>query len=129
MTTLVEAGLSPFIVDVDAFALGNAYELNHSVPDDEKTVVLKLNHTLSFRTGIYPYSVMTSVFAPVDGMGRERFAPGKISVSAQEWCGHVYEQIHPKGDHFFSAGHSYFSSEGDSGRRVSTARKAATATW
>jgi hypothetical protein len=88
-------------------------------PASERVKVLKLNELIKFQTGIYPYAVMTSVFAPVDGMGRERFAPAKISVSAQEWCGHVYQQVHPKGDHLWSAGHSYFSSEGDKGERVS----------
>jgi len=91
-----------------------------TVPDEHRVKVLKLNHTLKFQTGIYPYSVMTSVFAPVDGNGRERFAPAKISVSAQEWCGHVYHQVHPKGDHFWSEGHSYFGAEGDSSARVET---------
>jgi len=80
----------------------------------------KLNHNLNFNTGIYPYSVMTSVFAPVDGLGRERFAPGKISMTSQEWCGHVYHQIHPKGDRFHSQEHSYFGSEGDRGQTVRT---------
>jgi hypothetical protein len=91
------------------------------VPDEHRVKVIKLNQALKFQTGIYPYSVMTSVFSPVDGNGRERFAPAKISVSAQEWCGHVYAQIHPKGDHFWSEGHSYFGAEGDSSGRVGTA--------
>jgi hypothetical protein len=88
------------------------------IPAEERVRVLKLNNLLKFQTGIYPYTVMTSVFAPVDGMGRERFAPAKISVSAQEWCGHLYHQLHPKGDHTWSAGHSYFSSAGDKGERI-----------
>jgi len=87
-------------------------------PGDRRVEVLKLNHTLNFRTGIYPYSVMTSVFAPLDGLGRERFAPAKISLTAQEWCGQVYQQILPKGDRFHSFGHSYFASEGDSRETV-----------
>lgn len=92
-----------------------------NVPTDRRVQVLKLNHTLKFRTGIYPYTVMTSVFSPVAGTGRERFAPAKISFSAQEWCGHVYHHIYPKGDRFVSVMHSYFGSEGD---RAGTTRTA-----
>lgn len=74
---------------------------------------LKLNQVLKFRTGIYPYSVMTSVFVPVDGDGRERFSPGKISLGAQEWCGHVFHAIWPEEGRMRSEEHSYFQSEGD----------------
>jgi hypothetical protein len=86
----------------------------------QRTEVLKLNHTLNFRTGIYPYSVMTSVFTPLDGQGRERFAPAKISLTAQEWCGHVFQQIYPKGTRFHNMGHSYFAGEGDRRETVRT---------
>jgi hypothetical protein len=91
-----------------------------NVPDRYNTVVLKLNHVTTFRTGIYPYSVMTSVFSPVGGAGRERFAPTKISFSAQEWCGHVYHSIWPEVDRFRSEIHSYFSVEGDETETVET---------
>lgn len=87
---------------------------------EHRVEVLKLNHSLKFRTGIYPYSVLTSVFTPLDGLGRERFAPAKISLSAQEWCGHVFAQLFPKGDRFHAFGHSYFSGEGDRRETVRT---------
>jgi hypothetical protein len=91
-----------------------------AVPPDQKEVVLKLNHTLKFRTGIYPYSVMTSVFSPVGSAGRERFAPVKISFTAQEWCGHVFQMVTPTLDAFSSILHSYFSVEGDREDHVTT---------
>lgn len=89
---------------------------------EHRVEVLKLNHAVTFDTGIYPYSLLTSVFAPVKRAGIHRFAPAKISFSAQEWCGHVYQQIHPKGDRFHSELHSYFGAEGDRGETVGTAR-------
>lgn len=89
-------------------------------PDEHSVDVLKLNHTLNFRTGIYPYSVMTSVFSPVDGQGRERFAPAKISLTVQEWCGHVFREIFPKGNHLHSVAHSYFAGEGDRRETIRT---------
>lgn len=56
--------------------------------DPDQFTALKLNHARYFQTGIYPYSLMTSVF--VDPARDMR--PVKVSFSGQEWCGHVYEQ-------------------------------------
>ena len=83
------------------------------VPAAERVNVLKLNHVLKFQTGIYPYSVMTSIFAPVDGADSERFAPAKITMSAQEWCGHVYQKVLPTPGTFMNELRSYFHAEGD----------------
>jgi hypothetical protein len=83
------------------------------VPPADRVNVMKLNHVLKFQTGIYPYSVMTSVFAPVDGPSAERFAPAKIAMSAQEWCGQVYQRLLPKLDAFDNELRSYFHAEGD----------------
>lgn len=84
-----------------------------SVPEPERLHVIKLNHTLKFQTGIYPYSVMTSVFAPVADYGLERFFPAKISFTAQEWCGHVFQQLKPLKGRLWSSLASYFSTEGE----------------
>ena len=49
---------------------------------------LKVNLVRDFQTGIYDYNTMISAFC------RSRdFSPVKISFSAAEWCGHVYEEI------------------------------------
>jgi hypothetical protein len=88
------------------------------VPDAFRVNVLKLNRTLKFRTGLYPYSVMTSVFAPVDGLALERFAPVKITLSAQEWCGHVYHTLKPDGSGFADEIRSYFHDEGERASRL-----------
>ena len=83
------------------------------VPEENRTIVLKLNEVMSFRTGIYPYRVMTSVFAPVNGIGRERFSPTRIIFTSQEWCGQVYHRVMPEIDRFTSEMRSYFSVEGE----------------
>lgn len=88
------------------------------VKDDEaprgrRVNVLKLNHYESFQTGIYPYSVMTSVFSPVDGFGRGRFQPVKLTLTAQEWCGHTYHALWPGAARVRSTLLSYFASEGE----------------
>lgn len=80
-------------------------------PGPEDIPVLKLNHTRKFFTGIYPYSILLSIF--------ERAEPGrsaptlKISTSVQEWCGHVYTQLNFKNSGYRVRSHSYFEQEAD----------------
>jgi len=90
------------------------------VPAQDRVNVLKLNVALKFQAGIYPYSVMTSVFAPVDTTAAERFTPTKITMSAQEWCGHVYEKILPSAEAFELEMRSYFHADGDRDATVKT---------
>ena len=70
--------------------------------------VLKLNATKKYLTGIYPYSIMSSTFYPVNDHQHAL----KTSFSAQEWCGHVYSQINNR-DQFELTSHSYFEGEAD----------------
>lgn len=82
-------------------------------PDSTSVSVLKLNRTRKFLTGIYPYSIMSSIFYPVSD---NRHAL-KISTSVQEWCGQVYAQLNNRGDFEITA-HSYFESEGEQELRL-----------
>lgn len=82
-------------------------------PDEKSLQVMKLNHIARFRTGIYPYSVMTSTFSPVDDYGTFRFQPFKSTLTAQEWCGHVFHGLWIGADEFTSQMHSYFAREED----------------
>ncbi len=76
-----------------------------------KVNVLKLNFTKNFITGIYPYSLMLSVFTPTD---RERNAATiKATMSSQEWCGQVYTQLNLHGHRYTVKSHSYFEQEAD----------------
>jgi hypothetical protein len=83
--------------------------------------VLKVNISEKFLTGVYPYSVLTSVFCPVDAMRAERFQPAKITLSAQEWCGHVFTGLWADERSFTHKGFSYFASEGDTNETVAIA--------
>jgi hypothetical protein len=84
-------------------------------PPERRVAVLKLNHVLKFNTGIYDYSLMTSVFAGLSGPGVTRpFEPRKISFSSQEWCGNVYQHLIPGKRGLQSEIRSYFESEGNS---------------
>lgn len=73
--------------------------------------VLKLNLMRYFTTGIYPYSMMTSVFTPVDYKRNKRTL--KVSTSVQEWCGHTYMQINYRKGSYVVKSHSYFQNEAD----------------
>jgi len=89
----------PFLPDVQVKADGNKAT---NIP------VLKLNATKKYLTGIYPYSIMSSTFYPVDN---DRHAI-KTSLSMQEWCGHVYSQLNNR-EAFEFTSHSYFEGEAD----------------
>lgn len=96
-------------------------------PPSDVYPVMKLNAIRKFQTGIYDYSVMVSVFSRVDFATAERpFPLRKISLSSQEWCGHVYHQIIPQAGtaalgggppaRWQSTSHSYFDGEADEQR-------------
>ena len=71
--------------------------------------ILKLNATRKFYTGIYPYSMMTSIFTPVD----VKKSTLKVTNSSQEWCGHTYSQLNLRKKHYEGRLHSYFMAEAD----------------
>ncbi len=76
-----------------------------------KINVLKLNFIKKFITGIYPYSMMLSVFTPVD-LEKEP-ASLKATMSSQEWCGQVYTQLNLRNNRYAVKSHSYFQEEAD----------------
>ena len=81
-------------------------------PNQRKKInVLKLNYTKNFITGIYPYSMMLSVFTPTNP--EKEPATLKASMSSQEWCGQVYMQLNLRGTRYAVKSHSYFEEEAD----------------
>ena len=77
----------------------------------DKIRVLKMNFTKNFITGIYPYSMMLSVFTPVN---RKDYPNSlKVTMSSQEWCGQRFTQINEARNQFSVTNHSYFESDGD----------------
>lgn len=72
--------------------------------------VLKLNRIRKFATGIYAYSIMTSVFTPFDLKNNPTL---KVSNSNQEWCGNTYAQINFREGKYKGVSHSYFQDEDD----------------
>lgn len=76
-----------------------------------KVTVLKLNMTKDFITGIYPYSLMMSVFTPIQL--KERAKTLRVTATTQDWCGHTFTSIDRRGKKYRVWGHSYFDGEGD----------------
>ncbi|MBW2937625.1 septum formation inhibitor Maf [Aureisphaera sp. CAU 1614] len=75
---------------------------------EENIPVLKLNQVKKYVTGIYPYSVMTSAFSPLNSTQHAV----KLSFSMQEWCGQAYVQLNNRKE-FEIISHSYFEGEAD----------------
>ncbi len=79
-------------------------------PTGESPVtVLKLISTREFLTGLYPYSIMTSVFAPFSSEGRSY----KITGTTQDWCGQTFMQLNNRDTAFAITYRSYFENEDD----------------
>lgn len=79
--------------------------------------VLKLNKLKRFHTGIYDYSVMLSVFTPVDAKSYPNSF--KTTFSSQDWCGQVFSQMNlEKNGSYKLKGFSYFESEGDEFKKI-----------
>ncbi len=83
---------------------------------EEVASVLKLNATRKFFTGIYPYSMMASIFTPVQGARTL-----KVTTTSQEWCGHTFSQLNLKRNQYRGRLHSYFEAEGDQAFTVGAA--------
>ncbi len=82
--------------------------------------VMKLNLTKKFNTGVYPYSLMSSIFTPTDIQSYPHSL--KVSTSSQEWCGHTFAQLNLTKDNYYQVmARSYFESEGDKNFKLNQA--------
>ncbi len=102
----IRDGHAVLIFVTEPFLADKQVKAERSNPDN--IPVLKLNSTKKYLTGIYPYSVMSSSFYPVEDNQHAL----KVSSSVQEWCGHVYAQLNNRED-FEYVSHSYFAGEAD----------------
>lgn len=107
-------GHAVLIYVTEPFSRKSGVKVNRYVPNNpDHFTALKLNHLQRFRTGVYDYSVMTSVFVDPS----QDFRPVKQTFSAQEWCGHVYEEARWSGSGATVRVDSYF--EGETTRETS----------
>lgn len=82
---------------------------------DDRIPVLKLNFSKKFNTGIYPYSMMSSIFTPIKG---DDVRPLKLTNSNQEWCGQTFTQLNKNSNGYLWQGFSYFEQEGDDTKQI-----------
>ena len=79
---------------------------------DEKGIsVLKLNYMKKFITGIYDYSIMASIFTPIEF--RKYPQTLKLTFSSQDWCGQSFAQMNLRNGKLNYEQRSYFQAEGD----------------
>jgi len=77
----------------------------------DAVTVLKLNFIRKFNTGIYAYSIMSSIFTPLD---RKSFPHTlKVTTSIQEWCGQTFTQLNFLKNNYHILLRSYYMDEGD----------------
>ncbi len=89
---------------------------NYSNPNS--TPILKTNIIRRFVTGIYDYSIMTSVFSPTKTT--EQPHTMKVTTSSQDWCGQTFTQLnYAGGGQWNKQVRSYFEREGDVNEVVS----------
>ena len=105
-------GKAMLIFVTEGFSQSNQVKLDDpEAAVKDKVTVMKLNYTKNFVTGIYPYSMMLSTFTPIS---RNQFPNSlKVTMTSQEWCGHVFSQMNLKKDKYDVSSYSYFEKEGD----------------
>ncbi|SEK31233.1 hypothetical protein SAMN04487910_0224 [Aquimarina amphilecti] len=99
-------GKAVLVYVTEDFLVNEQVKADYQNPDN--IPILKLNATKKFNTGIYPYSIMQSIFYPVANNQHAL----KVSSSMQEWCGHVYAQLNNR-EKYELMSHSYFQGEAD----------------
>ncbi len=116
----IHQGHAVMIFVTEDFSKAKKVKLDYPSKNPKDAVpVLKLNATRNFNTGIYPYSMMTSTFTPVDYKKYPNAL--KVSSTSQEWCGHTFMQLKNEKKHFDFELRSYFESEGEINNKVEKA--------
>src|SRR5574341_1313443 len=105
----IHQGEAVLIFVTEPFLKDQQVKLEHGNSSNAVSV-LKLNFVRKFFTGIYPYSLMTSVFTPVD---LQKYPTLKVTSSSQEWCGNTFMQMNFRSGQYETQIHSYFQDEGD----------------
>jgi len=113
----IHTGEAVMIFVTEDFSASKLVKLdNPSATPKDAVNILKLNMTRKFNTGIYPYSMMTSVFSPVDIKKQPNTL--KLTATSQEWCGHTFMQVNLDKENYSVNLNSYFESEGDQNFKV-----------
>ncbi|HMG15504.1 MAG TPA: hypothetical protein VK590_08665 [Saprospiraceae bacterium] len=84
---------------------------NESYTDKQSTLVLKHNLIRRFTTGLYDYSLMSSVFSPLYNISKPNAL--KITTTLQDWCGTSSVQLNKRDEKWKVSLRSYFEKEND----------------
>ena len=108
----MRSGEAVFIFVTEDFSKSKQVKLDR--PDQagkDKIPVMKWNAVRRFTTGIYDYSVMQSVFTPLnDGQYPHTL---KATCTVQDWCGQTFTQYNRRNNGYRFRQFSYFEEEGD----------------
>lgn len=116
----IRTGSAVFVFVTEPFSKSKQVKLNNTNRNEEDVVnVLKMNFTKKFTTGIYDYSILQSIFTPVDLKNHPHSI--KVTTSLQEWCGHTYTQLNLQAYKYKILLKSYFETEGDKEYQVEQA--------
>lgn len=108
----IHNGNAVLIFVTEDFSKKKQVKLDYPMRDkDDAIKVLKLNFIKKFNTGIYRYSMMDSIFTPVN-LKKYPYSLKETS-SSQEWCGNTFTQLNLDGNKYDVFQYSYFESEGD----------------
>lgn len=105
-------GTAVLVFVTEPFSKSKQVKLNNTERNALDVVkILKLNLLKKFTTGIYDYSILQSIFTPID---IEQYNHSiKVSTSIQDWCGHSYTQLNLQKYKYKVSLRSYFETEGD----------------
>jgi hypothetical protein len=115
----VRNGEAVLIFVTEDFSKDKLVKLDEPDKTNDKVRVMKMNMTKKFVTGIYPYSMMLSVFTPVSKNGDAKTL--KADCSSQEWCGHTFSQLKLNGGNYNWQLYSYFEKEGEEDKKLDAA--------
>lgn len=105
-------GYAVLIFVTEDFSKKKQVKLDYSSKYKNDAVkVLKLNLVKKFNTGIYKYSIMESIFTPVNLNDYPNSL--KLTSSMHEWCGHIFTQLNLGNNSYGVNQYSYFESDGD----------------
>ncbi len=89
---------------------------NDNYSSSKSTKIIKNNRIRKFTTGIYDYSIYTSIFTDVGS--HDDINTLKVSMSSQDWCGQSFSQINNIGNQNRISSYSYFENEGDQVEKI-----------
>lgn len=99
-------GEAILIFVTEDFRTDTQVKLENEENRHKSTPILKLNSIHRFVTGIYDYSMYTSVFTPINPTLFPQTL--KVSSTSQDWCGHTFLQLNYQSNGYQVTGRSYF---------------------